>query len=106
MASSPLHLAVQSLPVAIGFVGNYAPWDFHPSFGTCPSYQLKALKHKRFKAFSVPGNKPVRMAAERLFDHYGHLYRRIAHMGTEPSVLTQTRSVYSVFSTKCGHLGR
>ena len=37
MASSPLHLTVQSLPVAIGFVGNYAPWDFHPSFGTCPS---------------------------------------------------------------------
>ena len=41
MASSPLHLTVQSLPVAIGFVGNYVPWDFHPSFGTCPSYRKK-----------------------------------------------------------------
>ena len=27
--------------VAIGFVGNYAPWDFYPSFGTCPSYKKK-----------------------------------------------------------------
>ena len=35
----PLHLTVQSLPVAIGFVGNYALWDFHPSFGTCLSYR-------------------------------------------------------------------
>ena len=34
---SPL-LTLQTLGVAIGFVGNYAPWDFHPSFGTCPSY--------------------------------------------------------------------
>ena len=41
MASSPLCLAAQSLPVAIGFVGNYAPWDFHPSFGTCPSYRKR-----------------------------------------------------------------
>ena len=39
MASSLLYLAVQNLPVAIGFVGNYVPWDFHPSFGTCPSYK-------------------------------------------------------------------
>ena len=38
MASSPLHLTVQSLPVTIGFVGNYVLWNFHPSFGTCPSY--------------------------------------------------------------------
>ncbi len=26
------------LGVAIRFVGNYALWDFHPRFGTCPSY--------------------------------------------------------------------
>ena len=43
MASSPLLLTVQSLPVAIGFVGNYAPWDFHPSFGTCPSYKITEI---------------------------------------------------------------
>ena len=38
IASSRLHLTMQTLQVAIGFVGNYAPWDFHPRFGTCPSY--------------------------------------------------------------------
>lgn len=37
--SSRLYLTIQTLGVAIGFVGNYAPWDFHPSFGTCPSYK-------------------------------------------------------------------
>ncbi|MBR3001133.1 MAG: hypothetical protein IKF39_09060, partial [Oscillospiraceae bacterium] len=26
------------LGIAIRFVGNYALWDFHPRFGTCPSY--------------------------------------------------------------------
>ena len=36
--SSRLFLTVQTLGVAIGFVGNYAPWDFHPRFGTCPSH--------------------------------------------------------------------
>ena len=29
-------------PSAIGFAGNYAPWDFHPSFGTCQSYHKNA----------------------------------------------------------------
>ena len=36
--SSRLFLTVQTLGVAIGFVGNYAPWDFHPRFVTCPSH--------------------------------------------------------------------
>ena len=40
---SPL-LAGQTLGVAIGFVGNYAPWDFHPSFGTCPSYTCEFVR--------------------------------------------------------------
>lgn len=39
--SSRLYLTIQTLGVAIGFVGNYAPWDFHPSFGTCPSYKRR-----------------------------------------------------------------
>jgi len=29
------------LGVAIRFAGNYALWDFHPRFGTCPSYYGK-----------------------------------------------------------------
>ena len=29
--------------VAIGFVGNYAPWDFHPRLGSCPSYKKHPL---------------------------------------------------------------
>ena len=52
MASSPLHLTAQSLPVAIGFVGNYAPWDFHPSFGTCPSYRNQGGRALPFPPFS------------------------------------------------------
>ena len=39
--SSRLFLTVQTLGVAIGFVGNYAPWDFHPRFGTCPSHRKR-----------------------------------------------------------------
>ncbi len=41
IASSRLHLTVQTLQVALRFVGNYAPRDFHPRFGTCPSYSKK-----------------------------------------------------------------
>ena len=41
--SSRLHLTIQTLGVTFGFVGNYAPWDFHPSFGTCPTFQKKDL---------------------------------------------------------------
>jgi len=38
LPSSRLFLAVQTLGAAIGFVGNYSPWDFRPRFGTCPSH--------------------------------------------------------------------
>lgn len=43
IASSRLYLTVQTLQVALRFVGNYAPQDFHPRFGTCPSYQKDRL---------------------------------------------------------------
>ncbi|MBR3000426.1 MAG: hypothetical protein IKF39_05440, partial [Oscillospiraceae bacterium] len=33
------------LGIAIRFVGNYALWDFHPRFGTCPSYYEKEQMH-------------------------------------------------------------
>ena len=39
IASSRLYLTIQTLQVALRFVGNYVPQDFHPRFGTCPSYQ-------------------------------------------------------------------
>ena len=39
IASSRLYLTIQTLQVALRFVGNYAPQDFHPRFGTCPSYK-------------------------------------------------------------------
>ena len=41
IASSRLYLTVQTLQITLRFVGNYAPRDFHPRFGTCPSYQKK-----------------------------------------------------------------
>ena len=41
IASSRLYLTVQTLQVALRFVGNYAPQDFHPRFGTCPSYRIR-----------------------------------------------------------------
>ena len=37
--SSRLHLAMQTLGVAFGLVGNYLPVDFHHRALTCPSYQ-------------------------------------------------------------------
>jgi len=43
IASSRPYLAMWTLQVAIGFVGNYAPWDFLPSFGTYPSYRTNRL---------------------------------------------------------------
>ena len=41
--------AALTLGVAFGFVGNYVPWSFHPSFGTCPSYPRAAVpsQHRR-----------------------------------------------------------
>ena len=54
--SSRLFLTVQTLGVAIGFVGNYAPWDFHPRFGTCPS-------HKG----SLACGKPLNLCTNRAF---------------------------------------
>ena len=42
IASSRLYLTIQTLQVALRFVGNYAPRDFHPRFGTCPSYNKKS----------------------------------------------------------------
>ena len=52
--SSRLFLTVQTLGVAIGFVGNYAPWDFHPRFGTCPSHQKKTPEpFDRFRSLMV-----------------------------------------------------
>ena len=44
IASSRLYLTIQTLQVALRFVGNYAPQDFHLRFGTCPSYQKRARK--------------------------------------------------------------
>ena len=41
IASSRLYLTIQTLQVALRFVGNYAPRDFHPRFGTCPSYNKR-----------------------------------------------------------------
>ena len=43
IASSRLYLTIQTLQVALRFVGNYAPRDFHPRFGACPSYNIKRL---------------------------------------------------------------
>ncbi len=37
--SSRLHLAMQTLGVAFGLVGNYLPADFHRRALICPSYQ-------------------------------------------------------------------
>ena len=48
IASSRLYLTVQTLQVALRFVGNYAPRDFHPRFGACPSYNKQGLQ--RFAA--------------------------------------------------------
>ena len=38
IASSLPHLTMCDLQVAFGFVGNYAPLDFHHRLTTCPSY--------------------------------------------------------------------
>ena len=46
IASSRLYLTVQTLQITLRFVGNYAPRDFHPRFGTCPSYQSKSRLNK------------------------------------------------------------
>ena len=45
--SSRLNVAVQTLGVAIGFVGDYAPWDFHPSTAACPSYKERLSPFRR-----------------------------------------------------------
>ena len=42
IASSLPHLTMWNLQVAIGFVGNYAPLDFHHRIMTCPSYRKNA----------------------------------------------------------------
>ena len=41
IASSRLYLTIQTLQLTLRFVGNYAPRDFHPRFGACPSYSKK-----------------------------------------------------------------
>ena len=41
IASSLPHLTMCDLQVAFGFVGNYAPLDFHHRLTTCPSYIKK-----------------------------------------------------------------
>ena len=42
--SSRLHLAMQTLGVAFGLVGNYLPADFHRRALICPSYRKKGYR--------------------------------------------------------------
>ena len=57
IASSRLYLTVQTLQVALRFVGNYAPQDFHPRFGTCPSYNKRVCS---FLQTLIGGNRWIR----------------------------------------------
>ena len=50
IASSRLYLTIQTLQLTLRFVGNYAPRDFHPRFGTCPSYR-KRVENLMFSTF-------------------------------------------------------
>ena len=45
-SESKLNTYSSGAGVAIGFVGNHALWDFHPSPGTCPSYKSAADLHR------------------------------------------------------------
>ena len=46
LSSSRLYFAVQTLGVALGFVGNYAPVGFHHRLAACPSYQKAPSKEE------------------------------------------------------------
>ena len=51
--SSRLFLAVQTLGVALEFVGNYASVDFHHRALTCPSYQNRSEGDKPSGRFNI-----------------------------------------------------
>ena len=56
IASSRLYLTIQTLQVALRFVGNYAPRDFHPRFGACPSYKYRGSGNSEAPVF-LPENE-------------------------------------------------
>ena len=63
--SSRLHLAMQTLGVAFGLVGNYLPADFHRRALICPSYRENGIAELTTMPFSqglkIPNSHPQKV---------------------------------------------